>query len=79
VGSNVRELKSVNGLVYFVAIDGENNPELWRTNGKANVQWVEASYSNSNTLPPMYLYQWKNALYFVVDDAQHGAELWVVD
>lgn len=80
VGSNIRELKSVNNIVYFVALSGENNPEIWRSNGKgSSTQVVNALYSETNTMPPMSLYVWKNALYYVVDDATHGAELWVID
>ena len=74
-GSNCRNLCVYNGSLYFVAMSGLNNPELWKCSG-SNVSIVNADYSSSNLLPPMFLSVSNNVLYYVVDMHEYGKEIW---
>ncbi|HEY9046739.1 MAG TPA: ELWxxDGT repeat protein [Ohtaekwangia sp.] len=74
------EMETVNGVTYFVANDGTNGRELWKTDGTTGgtvlvLDINMGSVSSSIT-------KLKNAngiLYFSADDGSHGVELWTSD
>jgi hypothetical protein len=74
-GSNCRNLRVYNGNLYFVAMSGLNDPELWKCNGKGT-DMINADYSYTNLLPPMFLCVSNNVLYYVVDMHEYGKEIW---
>ena len=69
------------GLVYFLADDGEHGQELWRTNGTSNgtllIQDINPGLSTGVTSGTQMVV-FNNKLYFLADDGVHGKELWFV-
>ena len=54
-----------------------DDPELWKCNGKGSgTSMVQADYSSSNLLPPMFLCVSNNVLYYIVDMHEYGKEIW---
>ena len=76
-----------NGEFYFVAQDGVHGQELWKSNGteEGTVMVKDINPSGDALFAPSgYYYKpvmtvFKNKLYFVAYDPDHGAELWCTD
>jgi ELWxxDGT repeat protein len=74
-----------NGLLFFVANDGVNGSELWKSDGTAantlmigDVQPGSGSGLYSNGLPAA-LYVFNNKVYFKADNLINGSEPWMSD
>lgn len=77
------KMTNVNGTVYFIADDGTNGQELWKTDGTAaTTEMIEAGNpggginDGSAGSDPQRLLAVNNALYFVANDGSNGVELW---
>lgn len=66
------------GYLFFVANDGVNGRELWKSDGTENgTVLVKDINTNGNYgSDPMELIIVNNTLYFSADDGPHGRELW---
>jgi ELWxxDGT repeat protein len=77
--SFIEDLCIVNERLYFKAVSGENNPEVYILQAKNNqVEEIEGEYSKDNKLPPSQFFEFNGKLYFVVDSVKTGAELWMI-
>ncbi|MDF2456399.1 MAG: hypothetical protein K0R51_2392 [Cytophagaceae bacterium] len=69
-----------NDVNYFVADDGGNGLELWKTDGTtAGTIIVKDINPGINSSNPTSLTYFNNVLYFFADDQVHGRELWKSD
>ena len=66
--------------VYFMANDGTNGLELWKSDGTASgTVMVKDIYSGSGSSIPRFFEFAGNTLYFQATDGTNGAELWKSD
>ena len=66
--------------LYFVANDGTNGDELWKSDGTASgTMMVKDIYNGSDSSDPYSLTAVGNTLYFTADDGTNGYELWKSD
>ncbi|MCK9211932.1 MAG: T9SS type A sorting domain-containing protein [Ignavibacteriaceae bacterium] len=77
-------LVNVNGTLFFMANNGTNGEELWKSDGTvagtAMVKDIKPGASGSTGgLSPSLLINVNGTLYFVADDGTNGAELWKSD
>ena len=75
--SSPRELVAIGNVVYFVADNGINSIELWRSTGTAagTVLVKDIRPSSAGSFPSA-LTNVNGMLYFAVDNGVHGRELW---
>jgi len=74
------QIAEYDGFIYFVADDGVNGAELWRTDGtEAGTKMVSDIYPGSVSSFPSTLKVMFGRLYFSADDGVHGRELWSTD
>ncbi|MCA8957241.1 MAG: hypothetical protein KDC87_14290 [Planctomycetes bacterium] len=83
LGSSPRELVRAGNFLFFTADDGVFGRELWayQWRGKPGakpyrVLDIQPGIGSSN---PKSLINYRNIIYFIADDGQHGAELWRTD
>lgn len=70
----------MNGIVYFVADNGINGDELWKSDGTtAGTVMVKDIYPGLPASFPQLLTVMKGVLYFRANDGGHGVELWRSD
>lgn len=70
----------VNGTLFFVADDGINGFELWRSDGTQDgTQLVANINPGSSSSSPTDLVNVNGVLYFAADDGRRGRELWRSD
>ena len=78
-----RDLTEFNDQLYFSANDGENNTELWVSDGTSEgtqlVKDINPGGSYFDGSYPRNLSEFNNQLYFTADDGKNGTELWVSD
>jgi ELWxxDGT repeat protein/VCBS repeat-containing protein len=90
--SSPTQLTNYNGALYFVADDGVNGRELWKSNGteagtvmvkdihSGTYQYTPTGGGSAQTRPnsahPGLLRVLNGQLFFVANDGAHGAELW---
>ncbi|MBA4105895.1 MAG: hypothetical protein C0485_09065 [Pirellula sp.] len=93
--SSPTQLTNYNGALYFVADDGVNGRELWKSNGteagtvmvkdinSGTYQYTPTGGGSAQTRPnsahPGLLRVLNGQLFFVANDGAHGAELWKSD
>jgi len=78
--SDPKYLIKVNGTLFFVANDGVNGEELWKSDGtQAGTVMVRDLNLGSGNSEPQYLTGGHGELFFVADDGTHGRELWKSD
>src|SRR5262249_55121372 len=79
--SNPSSLTSVNGTLFFVANDGTDGNELWKSDGTASgtimVRDINAKRKSSSN--PSRLANVNGVVFFSADDGSHGRELWKSD
>jgi ELWxxDGT repeat protein len=77
LGSNPNNLTNVNGVLYFVADNDVNGPELWTSNGiAAGTTIVKDIVLGANSSSPTNLTNFNNTLYFTANNQINGVELW---
>jgi|GEM_PF-1249566 len=78
--SSPQRLTNVNGLLYFVADDGLNGTELWKSDGTASgTVLVRDIYTGPSSSNPQSLTNVNGVLFFVANSPGTGAELWKSD
>ncbi len=77
---NVSQLTNVNGTLYFVASDGLNGLEIWKSDGTiGNAVRVSDVRPGPGGAAPEDLTAVGDTLYFTADDGITGRELWKTD
>jgi trimeric autotransporter adhesin len=80
-GSSPAELININGTLYFVANDGTNGLELWKsdrtTAGTVLLKDINTTAGSGSS--PAELLNINSTLYFVANDGTNGLELWKSD
>ena len=85
LGSAPFYLTNVGGTLYFMANDGANGFELWRTNALQQVEMVEDAVAGEGINPgaanayPRSLTNVGGTLYFHANDGTNGVELWRIN
>lgn len=81
-----RSFANLNGTLYFLANDGVHGRELWKTDGtEANTALVQDISQDPQSDPPHTSTRFRdqvaagNQIFFIYQDADHGAELWKTD
>ncbi|MFO0820326.1 MAG: ELWxxDGT repeat protein [Pirellulales bacterium] len=70
----------VNGLLYFIADDGVNGEELWRSDGTAaGTVLVKDIAAGATSSSPRYLTAFGNQLVFTAATSGSGREIWISD
>lgn len=88
-GMSFDSLANVNGTLYFSGFDPSTGPQLWKSDGTTSGTVVLKSFPDSTAAwGPSLSWPWggssptagtNGVLYFVMDDAAHGSELWSSD
>jgi ELWxxDGT repeat protein len=74
-----RYLTNVGGTLYFVANDGTDGNELWRSDGSAGgTQMVQDLFPGSHGSYPTGLTNVGGSLVFEANDGFHGSEPWIL-
>jgi ELWxxDGT repeat protein len=74
------EMVQLGAMVLFVADDGMQGRELWRTDGSAaNTQLVKDIHPGAQGSNPIGLRVMDELVCFTADDGSHGRELWCSD
>jgi ELWxxDGT repeat protein len=68
----------VGGTLYFVADDGRNGQELWRSDGSSVGTWLVADIHPTGH-GAYRLWSWDQRIVLAADDGQAGEELWLSD
>jgi ELWxxDGT repeat protein len=80
VSTDIFQFETVDGIGYFVANDGANGKELWKTDGTAaGTTLVLDIYTGASSSNISQLTSANGLLYFTADDGIHGVELWKSD
>ncbi|HEX5715318.1 MAG TPA: ELWxxDGT repeat protein, partial [Thermoanaerobaculia bacterium] len=68
------------GVLYFVAEDGEHGEEIWRTDGTPAGTWLLADIRPGTAGSGVQgLKEYRNRVWFGADDGQRGGSLWSTD
>ena len=78
--SNLDYLTAVGNALFFIADDGVNGFELWKSDGTAaGTVLVKDIHPGSSSSNPRHLTAVGNTLFFTADDGVNGTELWKSD
>ncbi len=79
--SNPTLMTTVGGVVFFVANDGTNGTELWKTDGTSSGTVLVKNINTQSGVGsnPTELVNVNGVLYFSADDGVNGRELWKSD
>ncbi|MEM7336184.1 MAG: ELWxxDGT repeat protein [Chloroflexota bacterium] len=80
--SPIRNLHSVDGILYFTVEDANHGNEVWRTDGTLSGTYLIADINEGSDSSIEYSstsINWNGVLYFSADDGEHGYELVKVD
>lgn len=78
--SNPAGFVSAGPYTYFIATDGVNGRELWKTDGTdAGTVMVKDIYPGSNDSNPIFLTKVNDTLFFTATNGTNGYELWKSD
>ncbi len=69
----------MDGTLYFVANDGSNGFELWKSDGTASGTVLVKDIHPSSNSNPVNLTNVNGILYFKANDGSNGCELWKSD
>src|SRR5690554_2106652 len=79
LGSEVKELTTYSGKIYFSAIDDINGEELWVTDGtEVGTQMLKDINPTGDSYPDFFA-EYNGTLYFSARDGSNGYELWTTD
>ena len=78
-GSNPQGFMVMDGNLYFVASDVNNQDELWKTDGTETGTVPVKTINNTSSAATRLLGVIDHTLYFKADDGTHGTELWESD
>lgn len=74
------QLTDVNGTAFFVADNGTNGNELWKSDGtNSGTSLVKDIFAGSQGSTPDNLTNVNGTLFFTVNDGSNGTELWKSD
>jgi len=79
--SGPRQLTSVNGTLFFTALDGVHGAEVWKTDGTAagTLLVKDINPGAAGSSPVIRLREGSNTLFFSAQNATDGLELWKTD
>ncbi len=77
--SFIKNMTYCNGYLFFSASNLEIINALWYLNKNHQLKAVEGDFLSTNIEPPSQLIAIGNVLYFVVDDFEHGQEVWKLE
>ncbi len=71
----------INNILYFIANDGINGWEIWKSDGTATgtVLLKDINSNSYSSATPSYLTKVNSTLFFTADDNTNGRELWKSD
>ena len=75
-GSDPYDLTAFNGDVYFIANDGTDGDQIWKSDGTAGGTVMLTNFTNSSALYDPDLTVVGNTLFFAANDGTSGQELW---
>jgi ELWxxDGT repeat protein len=78
-GSSPSEFTTLNGVLFFDAVDGTHGDELWRSDGTAAGTTMVKDINPAAGSSISELIAVAGTLYFRADDGTHGSELWRSD
>jgi ELWxxDGT repeat protein len=78
-GGNTGSFTNVNGTLFFLAFNGTNGFELWKSNGTSAGTVLVRDVSPVAYYHFKYLTNINGTLFFSADDGTHGYELWKSD
>ena len=73
------QFTAVGSTLFFIANDGNNGNELWKSNGTPAGTLLVKTIASSSTTPPAWLTNVNGTLYFSANDGTTGVELWKSD
>ncbi|WP_176159364.1 ELWxxDGT repeat protein [Prosthecobacter debontii] len=75
-----KNLRTIDGHIYFAATDAQHGTELWRSDGTGGGTVLVADVWPGETgSAPADMVELNGLIYFTAEDSAHGRELWCTD